>query len=89
MAARASTARSLSAVNVQRKFDVDRVSTNSQDVLEDESLDFLSDDLSLVTPEGNLLTYPKLASYDFDSNAILLLALEVLETTNPVAAPAF
>jgi predicted dehydrogenase/threonine dehydrogenase-like Zn-dependent dehydrogenase len=37
--ARASTARSLSAVNVQRKFDVDRVSTNSQDVLEDESLD--------------------------------------------------
>jgi hypothetical protein len=32
------------------------------------------------------LTYPKLASYDFDNNAILLLALEVLETTAPVAA---
>ncbi len=33
------------------------------------------------------LTYPKLASYDFDNNAILLLALEVLDPTIPVAAP--
>ena len=33
------------------------------------------------------LTYPKLASYDFDNNAILLLALEVLETSIPEAAP--
>lgn len=33
------------------------------------------------------LTYPKLASYDFDNNAILLLALEVLDPTIPVEAP--
>ena len=33
------------------------------------------------------LTYPKLAGYDFDSHAILLLALEALETTIPAAAP--
>lgn len=35
----------------------------------------------------HILTYPKLASYDFDNNAILLLALEALQTTTPVAAP--
>jgi hypothetical protein len=34
------------------------------------------------------LTYPKLARYDFDSHANLLLALDVLETTTPGAAPA-
>jgi predicted dehydrogenase/threonine dehydrogenase-like Zn-dependent dehydrogenase len=37
--ARASTTRGLSATNAQRKFGVHAVSTNSQDVLEDDSLD--------------------------------------------------
>lgn len=37
----------------------------------------------------HILTYQKLASYDFDNNAILLLALEVLQTTPPLAAPAY
>ena len=33
--------------------------TTALKLLEDQSLEFLSDDLSLVTPEGTLLTYPK------------------------------